>query len=62
LICVTKTNITENGILNLIKILDDVEKAYKEAYTKIASIVAKNEEVLRKIRSLVAPYALSATL
>jgi len=62
LICVTKTNITENGILNLIKILDDVEKAYKEAYTKIASIVAKNEEVLRKIRNLVAPYALSATL
>ena len=59
---ITETNIAENGILNLIKILDGVEEAYKEAYTKIASIVAKNEEALRKIRNLAAPYALSATL
>ncbi|MCD6209525.1 MAG: hypothetical protein J7J01_01285 [Methanophagales archaeon] len=59
---VTETSITENGILNLIKILDDVEGAYKEAYTKIKTIVAENEEVLRKIRSLVAPYLLATTL
>lgn len=59
---IAETNIAENGILNLIKILDSVEEAYKEAYTKIASIVAKNEEVLRKIRNLAAPYALSTTL
>jgi len=59
---VTETSITENGILNLIKILDDVEEAYKEAYTKIKTIVAENEEVLRKIRSLVAPCLLATTL